>query len=68
MIYCIAGKFPAAALKVNLLYGIESYDSLIGSRNLIHEIYDGEITLKNFCLENYLLYGRLDGVCHNVNL
>ena len=50
-------------LKINSsksYYSIESYDSLVDLRNLIHEIYCGEITLKIFCFENYLLYGILD--------
>ena len=30
-------------------------DSLVDAQNLIHEIYYGEITMKIFCLKNYLL-------------
>ena len=47
------------ASKINSLksyYSIESYDSLVDPRNLIHEMYCGGITLKIFCLENYPLY------------
>ena len=46
------------ASKINSLksyYSIESYDSLVDPRNLIREIYNGEITSKFFCLENYPL-------------
>ena len=38
-------------------YSIESYGSLVDPRNLIREIYRGEITSKIFFLENYPLYG-----------
>ena len=48
------------ALKIYSLksyYSTESYNSLVDPRNLIHEIYHGEITLIIFCLKNYPLYG-----------
>ena len=44
------------ALKINSLKSycsIESYGSLVDPRNLIHEMYRGEITLKIFFLKNY---------------
>ena len=55
--FAVVEDFTTAS-KINALksyYSIESYDSLVDPENLIHEIYCGEITLKIFCLENYLL-------------
>ena len=48
-----------AALKINSLksyHTTEYYDSLVDPRNLICEMYCGEITSKIFSLENYPLY------------
>ena len=50
----------ATASKINSsksYFSIESFGSLVDPRNLIREMYRGEITSKIFFLKNYPLYG-----------
>ena len=53
--------------KINFLisYSIESYDSLVDPRNLICELYRGEITSKFFSLKNYPLCGIVHSIVVN---
>ena len=57
----------ATASKINSsksYYSIESYDSLVDSRNLIHKMYHGKITSKIFFLKNYPLYSMYTSTDH----